>query len=206
MERNEANNEVGQIASTATNMSAFVEWRYGFLYSPSAPRLRWEEARTLLNIDKPVYYSAELASLVTLSGKLFKDAVEDAEYHNRGREPSPLQQRPPHQQQQQQQQMELRDMWSVGLQFIRLMLKELRIAICSPESRTSMKSDKAALPVLVSGLGSSIAVSLGVTNAVATGLCGIGLVVIARCAHKAFCDMTDDEVMKVIASHVPNAD
>lgn len=91
-------------------------------------------------------------------------------------------------------------MWLIGVEFIRLMLKDLRIAIYNPESRPSMNSNKATLPVLISGLGSSIAVSLGITNAVATGLCGTGMVVIGRCAHKAFCDMTDDEVMKVIAT------
>jgi hypothetical protein len=86
----------------------------------------------------------------------------------------------------------------LGIEFVARTLHEVRSIICTGKFKPTSRSASGAIPALVSGLASSITASLDISSTLATGVAATVLVVVSQAAHKSFCDMTDDEVIKAV--------
>jgi hypothetical protein len=85
--------------------------------------------------------------------------------------------------------------WGIG--FIAEFLQELRNILCGPKKSHGKLSDKfqAALAFLAAALSKK----LGIDNPTALGMALLVLLSLARASKKAFCKMTDKEVLAALA-------
>jgi hypothetical protein len=81
-------------------------------------------------------------------------------------------------------------------EFIARLLREIRNAICKPQ-RDRNKLDHRTQATLVV-IATAAMQMFHLSNATANGFAVLTMLTIGRCTKKAFCDMTDEEVLKAM--------
>jgi hypothetical protein len=91
-----------------------------------------------------------------------------------------------------------------GREFLKQMLKEIRAAICSDEpSYSGLRKEYHGLPKAAAvAVSTFIMGTFGVDEPVALGTGVLALLTVAHSTRNAFCNMTDDEVLRAIDEEV----
>jgi hypothetical protein len=87
---------------------------------------------------------------------------------------------------------------SWGLNFIKKILSDLRNSICGSNKKPKPLDKKSEASLVL--ITTAIMHKFHVSSPTATGLAVISVIAISRSTKKAFCEMTDDEVLAALAA------
>jgi hypothetical protein len=86
----------------------------------------------------------------------------------------------------------------LGIEFIQRVLRNIRDVICSKSNLAGKSKGSMDIKQIATSIATAAAASVGISNPMILGMTVMVLLVVSRASHKAFCEMTEVELVESI--------